>query len=386
MRAEIISIGDELTTGQRLDTNSQWLAERLLEIGVPVAFHTTVGDQLADNVLVFRQACERADIVVVTGGLGPTADDLTRQALADVAGVELVQDDASLAHIKSLFARRKREMPPSNVVQAQFPQGSRPIHNPNGSAPGIDISIPRAVGNPARAFALPGVPAEMKEMWAATVAPAIQDHIGIKKVIAHYRIKCFGVGESDLEAMLPDIIARNRYPLVGITVSQATITLRVTAEGETAEAARTAMQPTIDTIHQCLGDLIYGYEEDEVADVVVRLLREQKKTLMVDEWATAGLICQWLAERDSKDVFLYGFVHTNNDWWKESGQLKTSNIDFHLVVGPQNSGATLASVLLAVGDQNHRKELPFSGHPEIVRPRLAKSALNFLRLHLLGKA
>src|SRR3954451_6227410 len=109
VRAEIISIGDELTTGQRLDTNSQWLAERLLEIGVPVAFHTTVGDSIADNVLVFRQACERADIVVVTGGLGPTADDLTRQALADVAGVELVQDAASLAHIKALFAKRKRE-------------------------------------------------------------------------------------------------------------------------------------------------------------------------------------------------------------------------------------------------------------------------------------
>src|SRR5881392_2895785 len=177
MRAEIISIGDELTTGQRLDTNSQWLAERLLEIGVLVAFHTTVGDQLADNVLVFRQACERADIVVVTGGLGPTADDLTRQALADVVGVELVQDDVSLAHIKSLFARRKREMPASNIIQAQFPRGSKPIHNPNGSAPGIDIAIPRAVGQPVRVFALPGVPAEMKEMWAATVGPAIQEHI-----------------------------------------------------------------------------------------------------------------------------------------------------------------------------------------------------------------
>src|SRR5262245_7193350 len=272
MRAEIISIGDELTTGQRLDTNSQWLAERLLEIGVPVAFHTTVGDQLADNVLVFRQACERADLVVATGGLGPTADDLTRQALADVAGVELVQDDASLAHIKALFARRKREMPASNIIQAQFPQGSRPIFNPNGSAPGIDISIDRAVGKPARVFALPGVPAEMKEMWAATVGPAIQEHIGVKKVIAHYRIKCFGVGESDLEAMLPDIIARNRYPLVGITVSQATITLRVTAEGETPAAAREAMQPTIETIHQCLGDLIFGYEEDELEDAVIRLL------------------------------------------------------------------------------------------------------------------
>src|SRR5947208_846830 len=181
MHAEIISIGDELTSGQRLDTNSQWLAERLLEIGVPVAFHTTVGDQLTDNVLVFRQACERADILLVTGGLGPTADDLTRQALAEVAGVELVQDDVSLAHIKTLFAKRKREMPPANVVQAQFPQGSRPIFNPNGSAPGIDMLIEVAADGTrrvpttkaARVFALPGVPAEMKEMWAATVGPAI---------------------------------------------------------------------------------------------------------------------------------------------------------------------------------------------------------------------
>src|SRR5262245_4387901 len=160
MRAEIISIGDELTTGQRLDTNSQWLAEKLLEIGVPVAFHTTVGDQLVDNVLVFQQACERADIVVATGGLGPTADDLTRQALADLASVPLVQDDASLAHIKALFARRKREMPPANVIQAQFPQGSKPIPNSHGSAPGIDIAMPRPDKQPARIFALPGVPAE----------------------------------------------------------------------------------------------------------------------------------------------------------------------------------------------------------------------------------
>ncbi len=273
MRAEIISIGDELTTGQRLDTNSQWLAERLLEIGVPVAFHTTVGDQLADNVLVFRQACERADVIVVTGGLGPTADDLTRYAMAELSGAPLVQDDASLAHIKALFASRKREMPQANIVQAQFPKGSRPIHNPHGSAPGIEISIQRAVGKPARIFALPGVPAEMKEMWVATVGPAIQQLLGVRKVIAHHRIKCFGVGESDLEAMLPDLIARNRYPLVGITVSQATITLRVTAEGDSAAAARAAMQPTIDTIHQCLGDLILGYEDDELQHVVVRLLR-----------------------------------------------------------------------------------------------------------------
>src|SRR5947209_4860536 len=313
MRAEIISIGDELTTGQRLDTNSQWLAERLLEIGVPVAFHTTVGDQLTDNVLVFRQACERADIVVATGGLGPTADDLTRQALADLAGVPLVQDDTSLAHIKALFARRKREMPPANVIQAQFPQGSKPIFNPHGSAPGIDFTIPTAGGKTARIFALPGVPAEMKEMWSASVAPAIQDMLGVRKTIAHYRIKCFGVGESDLEAMLPDLIARDRYPTVGITVHQATITLRITAEGESAEAARAAMQPTIDTIHQCLGDLVFGYEDDELQDVVVRLLRKKRRTLVISEWATGGLISKWFTNcATSAGVFEGGLVVSNH--------------------------------------------------------------------------
>jgi nicotinamide-nucleotide amidase len=382
MRAEIISIGDELTTGQRLDTNSQWLAERLLEIGVPVAFHTTVGDQLADNVLVFRQACERADVVVATGGLGPTADDLTRYALSELSGAPLIQDDASLAHIKALFAKRKREMPPANVVQAQFPKGSRPIYNPNGSAPGIDIAIPRAVGKPVRIFALPGVPAEMKEMWAANVGPAIQELLGVRKAIAHYRIKCFGVGESDLEAMLPDLIARNRYPLVGITVSQATITLRVTAEGETATTARAAMQPTIDTIHQCLGDLIFGYEDDELQHVVVRLLRERKQTVTVSEWATGGLISHWLAECDCTDVFRLGRIQSNADDWPAA---ESTNIqaDYHLLVGPVQAG-NLPVVLTFEGHTLH-KSVPFVGHPEILKPRAAKQALNLLRLHLFRK-
>lgn len=386
MRAEIIAIGDELTTGQRLDTNSQWVAERLLEIGVSVAFHTTVGDTLADNVLVFRQACERADIVVATGGLGPTADDLTRHALAAVAGVPLVQDDASLAHIKALFARRKREMPATNLIQAQFPQGSTPIHNPNGSAPGIDIEIPRAVGQPSRVFALPGVPAEMKEMWEASVRPAIQERLGVKKVIAHYRIKCFGVGESDLEAMLPDIIARDRYPLVGITVHQATITLRITAEGETAEAARVAMSPTIETIRQCLGDLIFGEEEDELQHVVVRLLREAQLQLTVDEWATCGLVSKWLADCASGEPFQIGRVHSQTQSWANlDKELAQTDASLRLFVGPVSPAGNFEVVLKAT-DETLRKSFPFAGHPEILRPRAAKQALNLLRLHLLGKA
>jgi nicotinamide-nucleotide amidase len=418
MRAEIISIGDELTTGQRLDTNSQWLAERLLEIGVPVAFHTTVGDQLADNVLVFRQACERADIVVVTGGLGPTADDLTRQALADVVKVPLVQDDASLANIKALFARRKREMPPANIVQAQFPQGSRPIHKPNGSAPGIDISIPRAIGKPARVFALPGVPAEMKEMWTATVGPAIQQHIGVRKVIAHHRIKCFGVGESDLEAMLPDLIARDRYPLVGITVSQATITLRVTAEGDTAEAARQAMQPTIDIIHQCLGDLIFGKDDEELPDVILRLLDLQGDTIAIAEIGTDGLLTHWFDELECENIFKGSVVITDihgvhnllpglpaiEDALPDETTIASLlasqirwlfNTSYGLAVVNANklvagNSAMLCHALVYGGATLDGSPIvratPLVGHPEIVKPRALKQALNVLRLHLLGKA
>jgi nicotinamide-nucleotide amidase len=391
MRAEIIAIGDELTTGQRLDTNSQWLAERLLEIGLPVAFHTTVGDQLADNLLVFRQACTRAEIVVATGGLGPTADDLTRQALAEVAGVPLVQDAASLAHIRALFSRRKREMPPANVVQAQFPQGSRPIPNPHGTAPGIDLEIPRAVGKPARLFALPGVPAEMREMWEASVRPAIQEWLGITKVIAHYRIKCFGVGESDLEAMLPDLIARQRYPLVGITVSQATITLRITAEGESAAAARAAMQPTIATIQQCLGNLIYGTEDDELQDAVVRLLRQRRQTLAVHEWGTSGLISGWLAECDAADVFRGGSVRTDDAAWREHlPESVAREADFVLAVGPRPEADSPTTqpgniaLLLQCPGTLVRRQVPFAGHPEILKPRAAKQALDLLRQHLLG--
>jgi len=402
MRAEIIAIGDEMTTGQGLDTNSQWLAERLLEIGVSVAFHTTVGDNLADNVLVFRQACERADIVVASGGLGPTADDLTRQALADVAGVPLVQDDASLAHIRALFARRKREMPPANVVQAMFPQGSRPIPNPHGSAPGIDMEIPRAVGKPARVFAVPGVPAEMNEMWTASVGPAIRAHLGIQKVIAHYRIKCFGIGESDLEAMLPDLIARQRYPLVGITVSQATITLRITAEGQNTDDARAAMQPTIDTIHQCLGHLIFGYEDDELEHAVIRRLLERRETLAVVEWGTGGVLANWLSDcAGSGGVFTGGFVIRNraaldglppfqweNWFYKElltadlaSTGLRFFGTDWVLAVGPypEDYEEQVVHLGLATKTSVVTKPITFAGHPSILKDRTAKQALDWLR-------
>src|SRR5947208_2724098 len=156
MKAEIISIGSELTTGQNLDTNAQWLSQRLAEIGIPVGWHTTVADDLADNIAAFRIAAERAQLVVITGGLGPTQDDLTREALAKLAGAELVFHPESFEQIKQMFARRNRAMPERNRVQALFPMGAEPIPNSCGTAPGIWMTHGHCI-----LTAMPGVPSEM---------------------------------------------------------------------------------------------------------------------------------------------------------------------------------------------------------------------------------
>ena len=177
MHAEIIAIGDEITSGQLLDTNTQWLSQRLEELGVRVLYHSTVGDELAPCVEVFRQAIDRADVVVATGGLGPTADDLTREALAEATGRPLQLDADALEHIRAMFARRKRPMPPQNELQAMFPAGSRVVRNPHGTAPGIDLEVPRAGRSPCRIICLPGVPAEMVEMWHDSVAATIRGFV-----------------------------------------------------------------------------------------------------------------------------------------------------------------------------------------------------------------
>ncbi len=298
IRAEIISIGDELTSGQRLDTNSQWLSIRLAELGVSTAFHTTVGDTLEDNIEVFRIAARRADIVVSTGGLGPTADDLTREAMAAAFDRPLELRPEAMAHIESLFAQRRRPMPERNRVQALFPATSRLIPNPHGTAPGIDLTVEGS-----SLFALPGVPAEMIQMWHETVIPRLLE-MGIGRQRWFYRvIKVFGIGESDVEAKLPELIQRDRIPRVGITVSKATISLRIACLAENEQAAIEMSRPTEAEIHSALGDLIFGEGEEELDDVVHQRLREKGESLSLVEIAGESIIAPWLSRhRNQQDI------------------------------------------------------------------------------------
>jgi len=395
--AEVIAIGDEMTSGARLDTNTQWLCQRLGELGVVVRFNSMVGDDLRDNVQVFRNAVQRVDFVVATGGLGPTADDLTREALADVANKPLVLHQPSLRHIEALFANRAREMPPRNRIQAMFPEGARDVFNPRGTAPGIDLSILRSDGGACRVFALPGVPGEMKEMFVDTVATRIRTAIGGQQsLIRTAVIKCFGLGESDMEAKLGDMISRQSTPRVGITVSAATISLRVTASGETEQECELVIDRTRREILSQAGEYVFGEGEDfELQDAVAGLLADRVQRVATIEVGHAAPLASWLADTSHRQVYTGGRIQEKIEadgarlpqWRQELGADWLVVVDRYPSLRTESD--TLADVKITVvgetSEQSVSKSYHIGGHPSIIYPRIGKTALSFFLKHLLGQ-
>ena len=302
MQAEIIAIGSELTSGAKLDTNSQWLSLELAELGIAVHYHTTMADSLGAMIETMRIAVDRSDLVFVTGGLGPTLDDITRDAIAGLAGVELVLNEESLEHIRELFAKRQREMPTRNEIQAMFPAGSRPISNPRGSAPGIWMELSRE-GRTCQLIAMPGVPSEMKRMYQHEVRP----HLPVSdRVMRRARVNCFGVGESTAEEMLGELTGRNQEPEVGITVHEATITLRINAEGATEDECLVKIKTARDEIQARLGPLVFGEEDQQLQDVVIAGLIGRGRTLACAENGTGGVLAAMLSDVTGSDECFRG--------------------------------------------------------------------------------
>jgi len=414
MRAEIISIGDEMTSGQRLDTNSQWLSQKLSDLGVQTLFHTTVGDDLDSNVDVFRIAAKRANIVICSGGLGPTADDLTRDAFSIAFDRPLELRSEALAHIEFLFAARKRMMPERNKVQAMFPVASRIIPNPHGTAPGIDLAVntfrPDGSIQACRFFALPGVPAEMKQMWNETVQERLKIELGLGESQWFYEeLKVFGIGESDCESLMPNLIKRDRIPRVGITVHQATITLRIAVLARSKTEAEALAEPSKNEIRDALGDLVFGFGDDELHRVVHDLLVRAGETLSVIEFGDAAVIAPWLAMLNSP-LTQSGLVGAH--WYREDFQ--ESNVaqarldkavalreqdasDWCLIVGPYPSQDAIHSMsglpafdfaitLVDPDGSIVTNHLQMGGHPDIILTRLGKTGLDCLRKRLLERA
>ncbi|MBT6154827.1 MAG: CinA family nicotinamide mononucleotide deamidase-related protein [Planctomycetaceae bacterium] len=414
MQAEIIAIGSELTTGAKLDTNSQWLSRELSAIGIPVRYHVTMADDLEAMIAAFRTSVDRSELVLITGGIGPTLDDLTRQAVAGLADVELVLHEPSLEIIKSMFVRRKREMPERNAIQAMFPRGSEPISNPRGSAPGISMQVQRTGGDAfCRVIVMPGVPSEMKRMFEQEVLPGLS---GSGRVIRHARINCFGVGESAAEEMLGELTARDRDPEVGITVHEATITMRITAHGNSEAECQRKISEAGQTVREKLGEFVFGVEDEELEHIVVRLLRERGLTLATAESGTGGLLAHRLTDvAGFEGCYLGGVVvptdaakremlEVDGDLLKQAGSISAEaaaamaggchrqfGTDFALAItecpwfDPDDStGETPIVYVALVGDGiAESASHAMVGDPAIAKSRAAKMALNLLRLKLL---
>ena len=414
MKAEIIAIGSELVSGQSLDTNSQWLSRELAAIGIPVRFHTTLGDDLDENVDAFRIAVERAGLVILSGGLGPTQDDLTREALAAVARVELVEDPRSLEAIAAMFARRNRVMAERNRVQALLPEGAEALANRVGTAPGVWMKIGDTwVG------ALPGVPYEMKIMFEEQVLPRLNALGWVGRIIAQRKINLFGKGESEFEAEAMDLTARGRVPEVGITAHDATISFRISASGATRDEAEKAMEPTIATIRERFGHLIIGEGTEDLPEAVFALLSKTRCKLATAESCTGGLVSEMLTTLPGvSDFFLGGVVSYSNGAKVKFLGVDRGLIESHGAVSPEVAAAMAkgardrfeADIAVSItgiagpsggtpekpvglvylglatdrGVQTRRLDIGSDQPRNIIQRRSAKHALNWVRLTLLG--
>lgn len=303
MKAIIISVGDELVSGQTVDTNSAWLSRELSAVGATVVSHVTIGDDLAATRDALDAAARSSDCVLVSGGLGPTPDDLTREALAAAMGTTLELRPEFVETIASFFRRRGREMPDRNTVQAMFPVGSTPIENTCGTAPGIHARL-----HDADVFVMPGVPREMKVMYERDVKPRVMAK-SAGRVLLTDTLWTFGQGESTIAEQIADLMERGRNPAVGTTAQDAVIGVRIFATGATRSEAEAMLRSTAADIRRRLGTLIYGQGDETLSHAVGKLLRERGQTLAVAESCTGGLIAQTITDvAGSSGYFLSGLV------------------------------------------------------------------------------
>jgi len=288
MHAEILSVGDEVVSGQVVDSNAAWLSRRLLERGIPVVAHAAVRDVRSEISDAVREAAARSDLVIVTGGIGPTHDDRTREAVADAAGADLVLDPASLEHVREVFAARGVDMPRSNEKQATVPSGAAVLPNTLGTAAGFRVALGSAA-----VFVLPGVPPEMRTMFDEAVVPLLPAGEG---AVVTRTLRCFGLSESLIAETLTGRIDLEGNPAVALLASEGVISVKFTAWAETEPAARERIREPLRRARDLLGDAVFGDDADTLPGVVARLLRSRGKTLAVAESCTGGLATHWLTD------------------------------------------------------------------------------------------
>jgi len=302
----VLTIGDELLRGEIVDSNKAFLSERLLGLDIETHYHASVRDEPVDMIDAFHRAAERSDVVLVSGGLGPTRDDLTAEVLARAFGLELHIDEEALAGIRAFFAGVGREMTENNATQARFPEGAEVLPNPIGTAPGFALEAERD-GDRALFCCLPGVPREMVRMVDEQVLPRLAQRLGAGQVVRARLLRTFGVGESSLDADLADVATSGDVSL-GFRTSFPENFLRPLARAASATEAEDKLEKICQTLRERLGPVLYGEGDDTLESVVGRLLAERGLTLAVAESCTGGLIAQKLTDVAGSSAYFRGGV------------------------------------------------------------------------------
>lgn len=290
MKAEIIAVGSELLLGQIINTNAAFISARLAEVGIDVYYQTVVGDnpkRLEDAIMI---AQDRADLIIFSGGLGPTKDDLTKETIAKVLGAELESDQSALSSIEAYFNRTGRTMTENNKKQALVLSGSTVLINKHGMAPGMAIEK-----NGRSYILLPGPPHEMEPMFEKEAIPYLLGTSGKREVIVSRVLKFYGIGEAELEFRVQPILERQSNPTVAPLASPDSVILRLTAKAESDEAARMLIAPVESEIRTLVGQYIYGTDDDTLSSKAAELLIGSQLTIAAAESLTAGLFMAELA-------------------------------------------------------------------------------------------
>ncbi len=302
MNAEILAIGTELLMGQIANTNAQFITARLSELGLNVHYHTVVGDNAERLKESLDLAFKRSDCVIMTGGLGPTYDDMTKETVAEYFNMPLKMDEAALSQITEYFKSRGREMTPSNTKQALIPEGAVTLYNKFGTAPGVLIEKDGKI-----AVMMPGPPREMKPMFTEYLIPFFEEKSGV--TVKSDFIRIFGMGEAEAEKKIAHLTSSSN-PTVAPYVNPGELSLRISARAKTKDEAEALIAPVKKEIYEIFGDLIYGEGLTySLPQCVLDLLREKKLTFASAESCTGGMIASAITDLSgSSEVFLYGAV------------------------------------------------------------------------------
>ncbi len=306
MKAEIIAVGTELLLGQIVDTNSAYIAQQLATVGLDLHFKATVGDNLERIKSTLVNALKRSDVIITTGGLGPTLDDLTREAVAEVLGRPLVFQPNLYDQINDFFKRVGRTMSPNNRKQAHIPDGAIPIENPVGTAPGFI-----AEQNGKAVISIPGVPHEMRHFMEHSVLPYLRDRMGVQEVIQSRVLKLFGIGESMVDDRIKDLIEKGTNPTIGLLAHTqiGEIHIRLTAKAADKNKAEALNGPLEEEIRRRLKDFIFGTDEETYEGILGSLLNRSGLTLAVAETGFGSSIIQALKMMEgNKNFFRLGLT------------------------------------------------------------------------------